>query len=163
LKLRKPILGALAIFVVTACSQGQPNDRLILQDGLLDIPVISGSKLSTDCGSIGKEIESNIEYACVEFPRSSKGIEGPNWDSEYTREIQASGWKWTGGESIAYYFEKPKDEKCNHSLTMLGWFQATEKQEKNYNETGALDGIENLIFIFGLDEEPKCGAERVAE
>lgn len=45
---------------------------------------------------------------------------------------------------------------------MLGWLQATEEQEKNYGDTGGFEGIENLVFIFAISDELKCGTERRA-
>ena len=160
----------LGTFFFSACSDEAtlPTDnRLILRGGVLDIPIISGSKTTNRCGSIGKEIseqlEFGIDFTCVEFPRESESVNEKDWDSDYTRELGKDGWKWAGGESIAYYFEKPKDENCNHDLTMLGWMQATEEQETLYNETGSLEGIENLVFIFGISDELKCGTERRAK
>ena len=42
---------------------------------------------------------------------------------------------------------------------MLGWMQVTEEEEKIYHKTGSLEDIENLIFIFAISDELKCGSK----
>ena len=165
-QLKFPEILSLALVIISGCSESpssQENNRLILKDGILNIPVIQGSKITKDCGSIGNSVENVDGYVCIEFPQTSEGVNGKDWDSDYSRELKKDGWKWAGGESIAFYFEKPIDEMCSHHLSMLGWFQATEEQEKIYYETGSLDDVENFVFIFIIDDELKCGDERNAE
>lgn len=152
--------------IFLGCSSGFQDlaqERLILENGLVDIPIIAGSKITENCGSIGDTLEGVSSHGCIEFPKASEGVNGQDWDSDYTQELRKNGWNWAGGESIAYYFEKPIDEDCSHHLTMLGWFQATAEQESAYSETGSLEGIENFVFIFALQNEPVCGDKRNAE
>ena len=172
--MRLSFLNNVAIYlfsalILSACSDKVTNlaiDRLNLRDGVLDIPILPGSKITNNCGSIGEKIGKDskigVDFNCIEFPMASEGVDGKDWDSDYTRELDRDGWKWAGGEANAYYFEKPLDENCNHDLTMLGWLQATEEQEKNYGDTGGFEGIENLVFIFAISDELKCGTERRA-
>ena len=90
-------------------------------------------------------------------------MNGKDWDSDFTRRLGENGRKWAGGESIAYYFEKPQNENCSYDLTMLGWMQVTEEEEKIYHKTGSLEDIENLIFIFAISDELKCGSKTQAK
>ena len=45
---------------------------------------------------------------------------------------------------------------------MLGWYQGTAEQDKVYKETGNFEGVENMTFIFSIDDEAVCGKSRKA-
>ena len=163
------IYGALSFsisLILSACSgssQIPVKDRLVLKNGLLDVPIIAGSKKAENCGSLGDTFDGLATYGCIEYPAASEGVNGKDWDSDYSRELQKNGWEWAGGEGNAFFFEKPLNVNCSHHLAMLGWYQDTEDEQNIVDETGSLENLENLLFIFVLQEEPVCGDERNAE
>lgn len=143
------------------CSKSAADvDTIIrLNDGVMSIPVLPGSFLTNNCGSITKNFEG-LEYACIAFPMDSEGVNGKDWDTDYSKALTADGWFFSGGEANVYFFEKPFDSDCSHKLAMIGWYQGTPEQEKNYSETGRLEGVENMTFIFSVEDDVVCGKNR---
>ncbi len=153
-----------AIFL-TACSNSSTSEiseKLSLKNGVFEIGVLPGSFATDECGIDISRFEIE-EVTCVAFPLSSKMEEGKNWDTEYLTALDANGWKWAGGEGNAYYLEKPQSNECSYSLFMMGWVQGSEEEVQNYFNTGERGSIENQTYIFGIDDNLKCGDERRAE
>ena len=46
---------------------------------------------------------------------------------------------------------------------MIGVLQGSEAQMKSYHDTGELGTIVNVVYVFALQDELKCGDERNAE
>ena len=144
-----------------SCSDVTVSDtpRLVLKGAALDIPINEPSVLTDDCGTDIDFSEIN-EFGCIAFPFSSEEDDGKDWEREYGRLLNENGWDWKGGEANVYFFEKTIDDNCSYSLAMIGWFQGNSEQTKAYQETGSLEGVENGLFIFGIEPEPVCGNNR---
>lgn len=143
------------------CSKSDTDvDTLIsLNNGVVSIPVLPGSFLTNNCGSIANNFEE-LEYACIAFPIDSEGVNGKDWDTDYSRALMADGWVFTGGEANAYFFEKPLDLNCSHNLAMIGSFQETSEQN---SENADLKRVENMTFIFTVGDEPVCDKNKQAD
>lgn len=157
------LVSILMLSGVTACSSDQssqePQQQLIMRDGVVNIRVLPGSLITDDCGINPEDLEAS-EYGCVVFPFASKNVEGKNWDAEYLNALSEDGWKFSGGEGNAYYLEKPATSECSYSLAMIGWLQGTKDQVEQYFTTGKLGEIVNQTYIFAVDDEQKCGDKR---
>jgi len=163
-KMGNSFLGSLLTltFLLSACSiisSPEASEKISLKNDLFQVDVLPGSFATDDCGINPSDFEID-EIVCVAFPLSSKIEEGKNWDAEYLTALDVNGWKWAGGEGNAYYLEKPKSRECSYSLFMMGWVQGSEEEVRNYFDTGELGNIKNQTYIFGIDDELKCGAER---
>jgi hypothetical protein len=45
---------------------------------------------------------------------------------------------------------------------MIGWFQGTQEQQDAYMQSGSLDGIENSLFAFSVQNELVCDQDHRA-
>jgi hypothetical protein len=148
---------------LSGCSAevAKSNDRLIFGENILNLAVIEGSSIESNC-LVPIDPKTTSFLGCVIFPLESEGLEGKDWDSDYSQALSYDGWVWIGGEANVSFFEKPTDGPCNHQLLMIGWFQGTQEQQDAYMQSGSLDGIENSLFAFSVQNELVCDQDHRA-
>ena len=151
-------LAACWFFAFCSACAG-PHDReiprVILREGLIDIPVVEGSFLTDNCEE-AKGFVFTSDVVCVAYPLDRKEDSEVDWASEYLELLTNSGWVLQFGENQVFSLIKPLNENCYEHMNMIGWVQADAAQSKTYQTTGSLEGITNGIFLFAIGSEPSC-------
>ncbi|MEP3892586.1 MAG: hypothetical protein ABJN52_01170 [Litorimonas sp.] len=145
---------------------GKPShnkiERVILGDGLIDIPVIEGSFLTDDCEA-AKSFVFTSDVACVAYPFNQTRDSVVDWGSEYLKQLTNSGWVLQFEDNQIFSLVKPMNEDCYYHMNMISWVQASMTQSEAYQMTGSLDGITNGVFLFVNGSEPICETKRRTE
>ena len=91
-----------------------------------------------------------------------------SWDRHFAMLVTEQGWRFAGGAANVYYFEKAfAGSECSARLNMIGWLLGDDAEIAKYGtmEEGNIDWskIPFGSFIFAVEREPVCGADRYAQ
>ncbi|MBX9747131.1 MAG: hypothetical protein K2X34_09535 [Hyphomonadaceae bacterium] len=144
----------------------QDSGRRVVLPGALDITVVDGSMIPTDCQvqrHQGYVEERRITIDCVAAPLGSS----LDLQNAYVRALTDGGWRFSGGAANVFFFERPRaGEDCSDRLAMVGLLLGdpaeTDKYGTQQETTMDWSRVTHGAFLFGLEPEPVCGDDRDA-
>lgn len=159
---------AFALFALAASEtfaqeswQVQDSGRQIVLPGSLDLEVISGSFIPTDCQFATLMEARDIPADCVAVPiRAVDDLQ-----DDYVRAIEARGWRFAGGAANVFYFERPlAGSNCSDRLGFIGWLLGDPSEIAKYGTQNedSLDWrrITHQSYILAVEPVPRCGDDR---
>lgn len=148
---------AIAIAAIVMTAEARAQEGTILP-GLLDLPVVEGAFIPEDC-KWPRPPEDASRAGCVAFPMG----ESQSMQDTYVQLLQERGWAFASGAGNAFWFHRPVAEgDCVERAYLVGWYLAGMDEIRAANRENRTDEIEFGVFLFTVEDAPRCGDRRQA-
>ena len=166
------IIFSIASILLSACSTiEKKNSKSVILAGILDIPVVEGSKTPKDCKTEKLFSRKLFPYpiqqsSCVLVkPEKDDSVEGDDtrdWTSIYSDILVERGWHFVQPAGTHYFLERPiATTNCSEQLVFTWWpYAEFEAALSSLNTNNGAD-FDYVSFTFSYLENNTCGDERL--
>lgn len=163
----KGILYCFAAIVISGCSSSQDdqiNRQQLIAPGVLDLPVLPGSFIPSDCG-VDWDFDPGEEIlGCVAWPLDRQTKQDNSLYRQYIGMLESNGWTYVIGLANAFFLERPVNGSTCVERLVLGVDVLGDKLEvAKYRTSTNLDidwsKIPNGVIYFAMDDNQATNIE----
>lgn len=155
----------LATLCILGACAATTHEDLILP-GLLDIPLVEGSKFVDDCKTGDLLSDVNGKAVCVLVkPEKDDSIASDgtkDWTHIYSSLLAEDGWHFVQPHGTHYLLERPIPEtECSEQLLFTWWPYGDYKEAKIAVETEDFSKLDYATFTFSYLDKKVCDDKRL--